>query len=253
MTKNPKKKGADCKSRTVYGFRAVYEYLKIKPHEVQTLYLLSSLVGSEIEKLAKQAMIPVSYESHAFFSSLAREGAHQGIAATLKPFPYMSLRGILEKGADLLLFLEEIVDPRNLGALLRTAEAVGVGGVVLTKNRSAPLSALVEKSAVGATAHLSLCRVENLARALDSAKEAGYWIVGFTPDAQDFLYQRGFPGKIVVLLGGEEKGLRALTRKKCDFLVALPMQGKIQSLNVSVAGSVALYELLRRRLERTSP
>jgi 23S rRNA (guanosine2251-2'-O)-methyltransferase len=253
MTKNPRKKGAGCKSRRVYGFRVVSEYLKIKPSEVQTLYLLSQLAGSEIERLARQALIPVVYESPSFFSSLAREGAHQGIAANLKPFPYTSLRGILEKGADLLLFLEEIVDPRNLGALLRTAEAVGVGGVVLTKNRSAPLSAVVEKSAVGATAHLALCRVENLARALDIAKEAGYWIVGFTPDAQHLLYERDFPGKIVVLLGGEEKGLRALTRRKCDFLVALPMQGRIQSLNVSVAGSVALYELLRRILGRTPP
>ena len=251
MTKNPKKKGVDCKSRRVYGFRVVSEYLKTKPHEVQTLYLLSSLAGSEIENLAKQVLIPVVYESSSFFSSLAREGAHQGIAANLKPFPYMSLSEILEKGADLLLFLEEIVDPRNLGALLRTAEAVGVGGIVLTKNRSAPLSAMVEKSAVGAIAHLSLCRVENLARALDIAKEAGYWIVGFTPDAQTLLYEKDFPGKIVVLLGGEEKGLHALSRRKCDFLVALPMQGKIQSLNVSVAGSIALYEFLRRNLEKT--
>lgn len=251
MTKNPKKKGTDCKSRRVYGFRVVYEYLKTKPHEVQTLYLLSSLAGSEIEHLARQILIPVVYESSSFFSSLAREGAHQGIAANLKPFSYMSLRGILEKRADLLLFLEEIVDPRNLGALLRTAEAVGVGGVVLTKSRSTPLSAMVEKSAVGATAHLSLCRVENLARALDMAKEAGYWIIGFTPDAQNLLYEKDFSGKTVLLFGGEEKGLRVLTRRKCDFLVALPMQGKIQSLNVSVAGSVALYELLRRRLKRT--
>lgn len=250
MKKNPKKKGIGCKSRRVYGFRVVSEYLKTKPYEIQTLYLLSSLAGSEIEFLAKQALVPVVYESPSFFSALAREGAHQGIAANLKPFPYLSLREILDKEADLLLFLEEIVDPRNLGALLRTAEAVGAGGVVLTKNRSAPLSALVEKSAVGATAHISLCRVENLARALDMAKEVGYWIVGFTPDAQDLLYERDFPDKTVVLLGGEENGLRALTRRKCDFLVALPMQGKIQSLNVSVAGSVALYELLRRKLGR---
>lgn len=251
MTKNPRKKGTDCKSRRVYGFRVIHEYLKTKPHEVQTLYLLPSFAGSKIEHLARQAGVPVIYESPSFFSSLAREGAHQGIAANLTPFPFVTLREILEKESDTLLFLEEIVDPRNLGALLRTAEAVGVGGVVLTKNRSAPLSAIAEKSAVGATAYLSLCRVENLSRALESAKEAGYWIIGFTPDAQTLLYERDFPEKIVVLFGGEEKGLRALSRRKCDFLVALPMQGKIQSLNVSVAGSVALYELLRRRLGQT--
>src|SRR5262245_9077513 len=146
MTKNPKKKEGDCKSRMIYGFRVVYEYLKVKPYEVQTLHLLSSLVGTEVDQLARRFAIPIAYESQAFFSSVAREGAHQGIAANLNPFSYMSLRAIIEKGADLLLFLEQIVDPRNLGALLRTAEAVGVGGVVLTKNRSAPLSAMVEKA-----------------------------------------------------------------------------------------------------------
>lgn len=220
----------------------------MNPHAVQTLHLLSSFAGSEIEKLARRSAIPIVYEPQPFFSSLAREGVHQGVAAQMRPFAYTSFQTIIERGADLLLFLEQIVDPRNLGALLRTAEAVGVGGVIVTKNRSAPLSALVEKAAVGATAHLSLCRLENLARALDEAKKAGYWIVGLTPDAQDLLYERDLPGKIVVVLGGEEKGLRALTRKQCDFLIALPMQGKIQSLNVSVAGSVALYELFRRKL-----
>lgn len=222
----------------------------MNPHAVQTLHLLSSFAGSEIEQLARRSAIPVVYEPQAFFSSLAKEGVHQGVAAQMSPFSYTSLQAIVEGRADLLLFLEQVVDPRNLGALLRTAEAVGVGGVIVTRNRSAPLSALVEKTAVGATAHLSLCRVENLARALDDAKKAGYWIVGLTPDAQNLLYERDFPGKTVIVLGGEGKGLRALTRKQCDFLVALPMQGKIQSLNVSVAGSVALYELFRRKLRR---
>lgn len=205
----------------------------------------------EIEKLAKQKGVSVRYESLSFFSALAREGAHQGIAASLKTFAYTSLQSILGKSGDLLLFLEGIVDPRNLGALLRTAEAAGVGGTVLTKDRAAPLSAVVEKTAVGATAHMPLCRVENMARALDEAKEAGYWIIGLTPDAQVSLYERNFPEKVVVLLGGEEKGLRTLTQTKCDFLVSLPMQGRIRSLNVSVAGAVALYEFLRRKLNNT--
>jgi len=226
----------------------VLEYLKIKPQEIEALHLLSSCVESEIEKLAEKFLIPIYYEPPSFFASLARGGAHQGIAASLKPFSYTPLQKMINKGADTLLFLDEIVDPRNLGALLRTAEAVGMGGVVLTKDRSAPLSAVVEKAAAGATAHLSLCRVENLARALDEVKEAGYWVIGLAPESQCLLYEQDLPEKAVVLLGGEEKGLRALIRKKCDFLVALPMKGKIQSLNVSVAGAIALYELLRRKL-----
>ena len=238
----------NCKSRKIYGIRVVREYLQARPEEIQTLHLLSSGAMKEIEKLATQRQVAVRYESPSFFSILARDGVHQGIAASLKNFPYTSLQAILEKGSDLLLFLEGIVDPRNLGALLRTAEATGVGGTVFTKDRTAPLSAMVEKTAVGATVYMPLCRVENMTRALDEAQRAGYWIIGLAPDAKVALYERNFPEKIVVLLGGEENGLRPLTRTKCDFLASLPMQGHIQSLNVSVAGAVALYEFLRRKL-----
>jgi 23S rRNA (guanosine2251-2'-O)-methyltransferase len=251
MRRNPKKKGPDCKSRKIYGSRVVHEYLRAKPQEIQTLYLLSSFSGTETELLARKANVPIRYESPAFFSTIAPEGVHQGIVASMSPFPYTDLRAILGRQKDLLLILDGILDPRNLGALFRSAEAVGGGGVILTKDRSAPLSAVTEKAAVGATAHLPICRVENLVRSLEAVKEAGYWIVGLVPDAPRTLYMLEFPEKIAVLLGGEEKGLRALTRKMCDFLVALPMEGQIQSLNVAVAGAVTLYEFLRRKKNRT--
>lgn len=250
MKQNPKKKGGGCKSRWIYGLRVVQEYLATSPQEVLTLHLLPSLTNIEVKRLAEQARIPIHYETPPFFSSLGQGGVHQGIAASMRPFPYASLQTILEKKANLLLILDGIVDPRNLGALFRTAEATGVSGIVLTKERSAPLSALVEKAAVGATAHVSLCRADNLARALSFVKEAGYWIVGLAPDSSTSLYQVDFPEKVAVLLGGEEKGLRPLTKSKCDFLVALPMLGKIQSLNVSVAGAVTLYEFLRRKMHK---
>lgn len=166
------------------------------------------------------------------------------------PFPYVSLQTVLAKEAEVLLILDGILDPRNLGALLRTAEAAGVGGVIMTKDRSAPLSPLVEKTAAGATAYLSICRVENLARALAAVRQAGYWLVGLAPEAQQTLYDLELSQRIALLLGGEEKGLRSLTRQKCDYLVAIPMSGKIKSLNVSAACAVSLYELLRRRLYR---
>ncbi len=200
--------------------------------------------------MARQFAIPVRYEEGRFFSSLVPEGGHQGIAADLSPFSYTPLSEILAASKDLLLFLDEVVDPRNLGAILRTAEAAGVDGVILTKDRSAPVSALVEKTAAGATAYLPICRIENLVRTVETVKKAGFWIVGLAPDAQQSLYELDWPEKIALLLGGEGKGLRALSRQHCDFLVSLPMLGKIRSLNVSVAGAVALYEAVRRKAER---
>lgn len=252
MRRNPKKKASTCKSRKIYGLRVVQEYLQEKPREIQALFLLPSSFGKEIETLAHQAHVPIQYESPAFFSSLAPGGAHQGIAAQLGDFPYVSLQAILEKQKDLLLILDGILDPRNLGSLLRTAEATGVGGIILPKNRSASLSEVVEKAAAGAAAYLSICRVENLARSLNVVKSAGYWVLGLVPDVQRTLYDLDSPQKIAIVLGGEEKGLRPLTRQECDFLVALPMEGKIQSLNVSVAGAITLYELLRRKRKGAS-
>lgn len=208
--------------------------------------MLPSLQGTKIDQLAYQSNVPVRYESAAFFDAFAQGGVHQGVAARLMPFPYVSLPSVLEQEPDLLLVLDNIVDPRNLGALLRTAEGAGVGGVVLTSARSASLSPLVEKVATGATAHLSICRIENLARALTAMHERGYWAVGLVPDAPLSLYELPVSRKIAVVLGGEEKGVRVLTRRLCDCLVSIPMRGKIESLNVAVAGAIALYEFVRR-------
>ena len=210
------------------------------------MYLLPSLQGTKIDQLANQANIPVRYESVAFLDAFTQGGVHQGVAARLLPFPYASLPSVLEQAPDLLLVLDNIVDPRNLGALLRTSEGAGVGGVVLTSARSASLSPLVEKAATGATAHLAICRVENLARSLTTIHERGYWIVGLVPDATLSLYQLPVSRKIALVLGGEEKGIRALTRQLCDCLVSIPMRGQIESLNVAVAGAIALYEFVRR-------
>jgi 23S rRNA (guanosine2251-2'-O)-methyltransferase len=217
---------------------------------IQALYLQSSRPRRDIEQMAQQFAIPVHYEQVRFFSLLAPEGGHQGIAADLSPFLYTALSEILTLSKDLLLFLDEIVDPRNLGAILRTAEAAGVDGVILTKDRSAPVSALVEKAAAGATAHLPICRIDNLVRTIETVKKAGFWVVGLAPDAQQSLYELDWPEKIALLLGGEGKGVRTLSRQHCDFLVSLPMLGKIRSLNVSVAGAVALYEAVRRKAAR---
>lgn len=228
----------------------VQEYLRSLPHLVEEVYLLHSLRGSGVDQLARQQGRSVRYESRDFFDAFSAGGVHQGVAARLSCSPSPALREILHRRPDCLLVLDGIVDPRNLGALVRTAEAVGVGGVILPQKRAAPLSPVVEKTAAGATAYVPLCRVTNLARALDSVRQTGYWIIGLAPEAERTLYEFSFPEKVALVLGGEGQGLRHLTRQKCDILIALPMQGRIKSLNVAVAGAVALYELWRRKMAR---
>lgn len=208
--------------------------------------MVQSLRGTQLDNLARQFGIPVHYESSEFLESISQNGVHQGVVARLLPFPYSSLKDILSKQADLLLVLDGVVDPRNLGALLRTADGAGVGGVILTSNRSAPISSLTEKSATGATVHIPVCRVENLARTLSIMRKAGYWLIGLVQDEQRLIYHVSISSKVALILGGEEKGLRFLTRKMCDYLVAIPMSGGIPSLNVSVAGAIALYEFSRK-------
>ena len=251
MKTHPKKKDQGCKSRKLYGWHPVHEHLRVHSQSFREVYLLPSLQGTKIDQLANQANVPVRYESAAFFDAFTQGGVHQGVAARLVPFPYASLQTVLEQAPDLLLVLDNIVDPRNLGALLRTAEGAGVGGVVLTSTRSATISPLVEKAATGATAYLRICRIENLARSLTILHEQGYWVVGLVPNATLSLYQVPVSQKIVLVLGGEEKGIRTLTRRLCDCLVSIPMRGKIESLNVAVAGAIALYEFVRRSQQKS--
>ena len=232
----------------MYGLHPIREHLLARPNQVLELYLLPSLQGTEIEELARQVHVPIRYQTITFLDDMTKGGVHQGIAARLVPFPYVPLHDILEKAGNLLLVLDGLTDPRNLGALLRTAEGVGVSGVIMTESRSVPLSATAEKAATGATAYLPICRVTNLMRALSVIRERGYWLVGLAQNAPLSLYDLQPASKIALVLGGEERGLRHLTKQMCDYLVAIPMRGQVDSLNVSVAGAVALYELLRRTL-----
>jgi 23S rRNA (guanosine2251-2'-O)-methyltransferase len=248
MRLHPRKKEKDCKSRRLYGWHSVHEHLRARPQHVLELYLLPSLKGTKIEELARQTHVPIRYQDADFFEDFTKGGVHQGVAARLLPFPYAVLSDILEREGELLLVLDGLADPRNLGALLRTAEGAGVAGVIITESRSVPLSAVAEKTATGATAYLPICRVENLARALSMIRERGYWVIGLVQDAPQSLYELQLSHKIALVLGGEEKGLRQLTKQMCDCLVSIPMRGHVDSLNVSVAGAVALYEFLRRTL-----
>ena len=246
MKRNPRRNTLHCKSRVLYGLRPLNEYLRTQPETIETIHALRLQKTEGIIQSARKLHIPVQYQSVAFLDTLTHGGNHQGIAAQMRPFQYAVLTDLIQSSIDCLLVLDEIVDPQNLGALLRTAESAKVGGVILTKRRSAQLSASVEKAAAGATAYLPICRVENLQHALRALKQANFWIIGLNPQATSTVYDLDMQGKVALVLGGEGRGIRPLVQRTCDYLVSIPMEGRISSLNVSVAGAIVLYERLRQ-------
>jgi 23S rRNA (guanosine2251-2'-O)-methyltransferase len=184
---------------------------------------------------------------------------HQGVTVEASPYTYAELDDILSDVADqlvppLLLLLDLLQDPQNLGSLLRTAEAVGVHGVVIPQRRAVGVTPAVVSASAGAVEHLQVARVANLARTLDELKRRDFWVTGLDLGATTQVYdQVDLSGPLALVVGSEGSGLRRLVREKCDFLMQLPMRGRVASLNAAVAGSVALYEIDRqRRVEKRS-
>lgn len=171
---------------------------------------------------------------------------HQGVVAEVDPYPYGDPRGMLREGA-LLVALDQVQDPRNLGAVCRSAEFAGAAGVVIPERRSAAVTAVACKTSAGAVEHLEVAHVRNLADWLAEAKEAGFWIWGADADAEQPPWQTDLTGSTVIVLGGEGKGLRPRVSAACDGLIALPQRGRVESLNVSAAATALLFEALRQR------
>jgi 23S rRNA (guanosine2251-2'-O)-methyltransferase len=178
----------------------------------------------------------------------------QGVAAQIERHQVSSLEELLTGAASsgqpsFLLFLDQIQDPQNLGSLLRTAEAAGVQGVILPDRGSAPISGVVAKASAGALSHLPVVEVVNLARAIRQVREAGLWVVGLEDSASQPLFNVDLTVPLALVVGSEGSGLRRLTRELCDLRVSLPMLGTIESLNAAVAGSIAMYEVVRQRTQ----
>ena len=171
---------------------------------------------------------------------------HQGVVAEVDPYPYGDARGMLRAGA-LIVALDQVQDPRNLGAVCRSAEVAGAAGVVIPERRSAAITPATCKASAGAVEHIELAHVRNLADWLAEAKEAGFWIWGAAADADQPPWQTDLTGSTVLVLGGEGKGLRPRVAANCDGLIALPQLGKIESLNVSAAATALLFEAVRQR------
>ncbi len=198
----------------------------------------------EIVSLCRERGIPVRFEPRPALDRLGG-GAHQGVVAVGAELPYADLEEILGQ-ARLLVILDGVEDPHNLGAILRTAHAAGAGGVILPERRSAGLNETVAKAAAGALAHLPVCRVTNINRALETLKKSGWWVYGFDERGEQSYDQVEYTAPTAMVFGGEGHGLHEQVRKHCDLVARIPLAGKIASLNVSVAAGVALFEWKRR-------
>lgn len=210
---------------------------------------------SEIAALAKERGIVVQYVKRAKIEALAGGHRHQGVLAYVAPVPYAELDDILkaaeEKGeAPFLVLLDELEDPHNLGALLRTADATGVHGILIPKRRSVSLNATVAKTSAGAVEYVPVARIGNIAQTLKKLKEKGFWVAGADMDGEKAYYEADLTGPLVLVVGSEGRGMSRLTKEACDFIVSMPMVGRINSLNASVAGSILMYESMRQRLQK---
>ena len=210
---------------------------------------------SEIAALAKERGIVVQYVERAKIEALAGGHRDQGVLAYVAPVPYAELDDILkaaeEKGeAPFLVLLDELEDPHNLGALLRTADATGVHGILIPKRRSVSLNATVAKTSAGAVEYVPVARIGNIAQTLKKLKEKGFWVAGADMDGEKAYYEADLTGPLVLVVGSEGRGMSRLTKEACDFIVSMPMVGRINSLNASVAGSILMYESMRQRLQK---
>ncbi len=243
--------------QSLYGRNAVREALRAARRTFYRLLLAEGMRRDEgvreLYRLASERGCPVEEQPRGAIARAARSGEHQGVVLEAGPYPYVDLDEILaavrEAGNEaLVLVLDRVQDPQNLGTLLRTAEAAGVQGVVLPEREAAGVSPAVVKASAGACEHLAIARVTNLARALATLQKAGLWAIGLETDAQATLYTEiDWDRPLALVVGSEGFGLRRLIRERCDSLARLPMRGQVASLNAAVAGSVALYEILRYR------
>ncbi len=239
----------------LYGRRPVYEALRAGRRRIYSLVLAEGIKESEvvgqIVSLARSNQAPVNHSSRRELDKVSPH--HQGVVAETDPYPYVDLDDILAFAAErqespLLLLLDLLQDPQNVGSLLRTAEAVGVHGVILQRRRAVEITPAVVSASAGAVEHLRVAQVTNLARAIDELKKHDVWVAGLEATTEARLYhQADLRGPLALVVGSESGGLRRLVRDKCDLMLRLPMHGRVASLNAAVAGSVALYEVERQR------
>jgi 23S rRNA (guanosine2251-2'-O)-methyltransferase len=241
-------------SNILAGRNPVIEALKAGT-VIEKIVILAGVKGNAIEKirtLAKRERVPFVEVGKQKFRELVNDTTTQGVVAVVGTKAYVEVDEILEVAAErkeppVVLILDEIEDPHNLGALIRTAECAGVHGVIIPKHHAAGVNATVAKTSAGASEHMPVAKVVNVAATIGELKEKGIWVIGTDPGGDKLYTEADYTGPVALVIGNEGKGIRQLVKEKCDFLVRIPHFGRIDSLNASVAGALVMYEAARKR------
>lgn len=256
MPRSAKRRKPSSGSReTLYGFHPVKEALIAGR---RTLYQLMvdredfSERQAQLADLARNRRIALQLLSAQQLRAACGSDQHQGVAASVSALPLDPLETVLDRvdgqrSHCLLMLLDSIVDPNNLGAIVRSAHCAGVDALVVPKDRAAGVTPAVSKASAGALEHTRICRVTNLANSIQWLKKQGIWVAGLAMEGQQTVFEADLTGPLALVVGGEEKGLRPLIRQQCDYLVSIPLRGRVDSLNASAAAAVALYETFRQR------
>lgn len=238
----------------LFGINPVLEKLKASPDDISEVLIATGSSAPAlrgVEAQARRLGVLVRHLPPNVLSQLAVGQRHQGVVAKVSVYGYLSLNDLPKEistssGSVWILLLDGLTDPRNFGALLRTAESVGIRHVVIPKNRAVRVTPTVVKASAGAAHHLKIYRTINLRRTIADLKELGFWIVGLDPEAPEVIYDRVYPERLGIILGSEGGGIRPVVLRECDYLASIPMRGKVSSLNVAVAGAIFFYELVRQ-------
>ena len=245
------------KEEIIYGLNPVIEALRSDRRAFE-LFVAEGSGDRRMEKVLKLASdkgVPVRTRDKKDIARICGSDFHQGVALRAEPFAYTDLNDILSRCREaeqggLLLVLDGLQDPHNLGALIRTAACSGAHGVIIPKDRAAHITPAVEKASAGAVGTIPVAQVVNIAKTIEELKKDGFWIFGAVADSSSTVYEQDFTGNVVLVIGSEGEGIRPLVLKKCDVLFSIPLMGGVNSLNASVAGGVVLFEIVRQRLAK---
>lgn len=243
-------------SGLIWGVNSVMEALKGRPDTVERIAIAEGVVNQRVQgelmTRAKEARVKVEIVDRERLDRLTEGESHQGIVAEVKDFEYIGLPELIKRAKSsgrqpLIVLLDGIQDPHNLGAIIRSAHAFGAQGVVIMKDRAVQVTAVAVKASAGATAHCDVARVTNLSRAIEELKQAGFWSVAADPEAKEVAWHAKLTGPLAIIVGAEGSGVRKGVLGHADYKVRIPMQGQVASLNASVSTGVLLYEIARQR------